>query len=316
MAVRAAALDALARHPGSTRRAVARLSVVFDKKAPPELVARVPAGARPGGHLPPNDLAGFLDHEASDGPDRGRSRRWPGRSPMPAEAKAAILARSRRPRPEVRNAAIEACGSAQDPRGDPRARGARAKDDGPAAEATGAGRDARPAALPVYLAAIADRNPECDARASRPCWRSATWSEATWSRAAARASSPARPLRQSSASSPASARRRLAGDRPVPADDRPGLLRRAVDRLRPRTCRGRGATDQLDRAQGRPEAPAESCSTISRRARAIKAASATTPTARPTSPPSPTPRSPPTATARPCSSSVRAARSSSRSTRK
>ena len=61
--VRAAALDALARQRGADVLR-ARLTVLYDPKAPDTLVARaLPALARDG-IMPANDVAGFLEHES------------------------------------------------------------------------------------------------------------------------------------------------------------------------------------------------------------------------------------------------------------
>jgi putative heme-binding domain-containing protein len=60
MEVRAAALDALSTFRDRPAM-LARLSVVYDKTAPTELVARAVLAAGRAGVLPPNDLVGFLD---------------------------------------------------------------------------------------------------------------------------------------------------------------------------------------------------------------------------------------------------------------
>jgi putative heme-binding domain-containing protein len=64
-AVRAAALDALGSIP-DPKALSARLALVYDRKAPAELLARALPALAQSGSLPMNDLAMFLDHSAPD----------------------------------------------------------------------------------------------------------------------------------------------------------------------------------------------------------------------------------------------------------
>jgi len=107
--VRAAALDALAKFR-DRQAMLARLSVVYDKNGPADLVARAVLALGRIGVLPPNDLAGFLDHPT---PAVRMAALWSlGAAPnVPADVRQAILARLDDPAPEVCKSALSALGA-------------------------------------------------------------------------------------------------------------------------------------------------------------------------------------------------------------
>jgi len=154
--VRVAALDALGNLRGPQALS-ARLALVYDPKAPAALVARAlpPLGRE--GVLPPNDLAGFLDH-ADPAVRAAGLRALTPRKALPVEVRDAVLARLDDPSDEVRAAAFEAAVTLKLREAVPRLVAAASKE-ATRAEATvalAALPDAR--ALPVYLAALHDRN--------------------------------------------------------------------------------------------------------------------------------------------------------------
>ena len=156
--VRAAALDALAgfRGPSSLN---ARFTLAFDETAPAELVARVlpPLGRL--GALPPGDLAGFLDR--SDPAVRVAALMTLGAmQSVPPGVAERLAARLDDPAPEVRKAAIAAIAGQKIAEAVPRLLEL-TQDESTRTEATlglCALRDSR--ALPAYLNAIRDRNPD------------------------------------------------------------------------------------------------------------------------------------------------------------
>jgi putative membrane-bound dehydrogenase-like protein len=163
--VRQAALDALGMIGGPAALR-ARFSLVYDPKAPAALVAHaLPALGRER-VLPPNDLAGFFEN-----PDPGiraaalralASRR---EGDVPPEVRQAVLSRLHDPALPVRSAAMEAAVALGLREAVPLLISA-ALDESTRIEATealAALPDAR--ALPTYLAALRDRNPELRARA-------------------------------------------------------------------------------------------------------------------------------------------------------
>jgi putative heme-binding domain-containing protein len=104
--VRAAALDALAPFRDRTAMMV-RLSVVYDKNAAPDLVARALLAVGTAGMIPPHDVVDFLNHQA---PRVRVAALWtlasfPG---LPAELRPAVIRRLDDPAEEVRKAAISA----------------------------------------------------------------------------------------------------------------------------------------------------------------------------------------------------------------
>ncbi|MDB5349990.1 MAG: putative heme-binding protein [Planctomycetota bacterium] len=156
--VRSAALDALAQIPGRPA-AVARLGVLYDKTAPPELLARALPALGQARIVPPNDLASFLEH-TTPAVRVAAIASLSYRSPAPPEAKAAILARFADPAPEVRKTAVEAAGTLKIREAIPKLLPL-VKNDATRSEATLAlCALPDPRALPVYLEAIADRSPE------------------------------------------------------------------------------------------------------------------------------------------------------------
>ncbi|HMB05951.1 MAG TPA: HEAT repeat domain-containing protein, partial [Isosphaeraceae bacterium] len=164
-AVRAAALDALGMigGPASLR---ARLTLAYDPKAPVALVARAlpPLGREK--VLPPNDLAGFFDHpEPAIRAAALRALTTRREDEVPAEVRRAVLSRLHDQAPEVRTAAIEAVVALPLREAVPLLVPA-ALDEATRAEASlalAALPDAR--ALPVYLAALRDHDPDLRRRA-------------------------------------------------------------------------------------------------------------------------------------------------------
>jgi putative membrane-bound dehydrogenase-like protein len=158
ISVREAALDALSTLVGAESLR-ARFDLLYDRQAPPELVARVlPALARER-VLPPNDLAAFLDHPKA--PIRAAAlRAFAGQTALPAAVRAPVVARLEDADPEVRAAAFELVGNGKLAEAVPallRLSGQPATREA-ASLALLKTPDAR--AIGVYLAAIGDRSPE------------------------------------------------------------------------------------------------------------------------------------------------------------
>jgi putative membrane-bound dehydrogenase-like protein len=156
--VRAAALDALGRLRGP-QAMTARLSLVHDPAAPSSLVSRALTPLGREGLLPPNDLLGFFDNPAP----AVRAAALRGLSPrksVPDEAQEAVVARLDDKDPEVRRAAVEAAVTLNLRAAVPRlvASALNEATRVEAAQALAAMPD--PQAVPVYLAALLDRNPE------------------------------------------------------------------------------------------------------------------------------------------------------------
>ncbi len=161
--VRTAALDALAML-GGPQALRARLMLVYDPKAPAPLVSRALILLGRDGALPANDIAGFLDHPSPAIRAAALLALSPKR-PIPDEVKHAVVDRLSDPAPEVRKAAIEAAAQLTLREAIPRLV-AVANEDASRTEATlalAALPDAQ--ALPIYLAALQDRNPELRRRA-------------------------------------------------------------------------------------------------------------------------------------------------------
>ncbi|GAC1467639.1 MAG: hypothetical protein NVSMB9_09440 [Isosphaeraceae bacterium] len=156
--VRAAALDALGKLRGP-QALTARISLVYDSKAPPALVARaLPALGREK-IIPPNDLVGFLENP--DPSVRATALISLGsRDRVSAEIDRAILDRLDDRAQPVQAAAMKAAVSLNLREAVPRLlRVALNPDTRPAAmEALAALPD--PRAIPLYLAALRDRGPE------------------------------------------------------------------------------------------------------------------------------------------------------------
>ncbi len=160
--VRRGCLDALAQMPGRPA-ALARLSILYDKNAPPELLARALPALGQARIVPPNDLMAYLDH-ASPVVRGAAIASIVVRPPLTSEAKQAVIDRLKDPSPDVRKAAIEAFASARIVESVP-ALIAAAGDDATRSEAVAAlCTMPDPRALPVYLVAIAD--PSRDVRRS------------------------------------------------------------------------------------------------------------------------------------------------------
>ena len=156
--VRAAALDALGRLRGPNALN-ARLTLVYDEKAPAWLIARALPSLGREGILPPNDLAGFLIHTKAS-IRTAALLALTSRKEVPGEVRAAILARLDDPYIEVRQAAMQAVAALRLREAVPMLLSA-AQKDATRVEATLA-LAAMPEAqaLPIYLAALRDRSPE------------------------------------------------------------------------------------------------------------------------------------------------------------
>ena len=158
--VRIVALDALGNLRGP-QALTARISLVYDPKAPASLVARALPPLGKEGIIPPNDLASFLDHADPSvrsaalralTPKKGKS--------LPAEVNAAVLAKFDDKDTNVRKAAMESSVALNLRQAVPKLLVAAMKDEtrSDATLALAAMPDAT--ALPVYLAALRDRSPE------------------------------------------------------------------------------------------------------------------------------------------------------------
>ncbi len=81
------------------------MAVLFDRKSPPELIAKALPTLGITGVLPANDLLGFLEH---DSPEVRAAclDALAGRQPVPSTARQAIVERLKDPSPEVRKVAI------------------------------------------------------------------------------------------------------------------------------------------------------------------------------------------------------------------
>jgi len=156
--VRIAALDALASLSG--RPALnARLGLALDPSAPAELVARALPPLGLGRILPANDLEAFLYHKA-DSVRAAALASFGVEKPLPAGVRAAFVDRLDDPSPEVRKVAIAASARHRLVEAVPRLI-ALAADDAWRAEATRAlAAMPDPRALPAYVAALRDRDPE------------------------------------------------------------------------------------------------------------------------------------------------------------
>ncbi len=157
-AVRSAAIDALGMLRGP-QALTARISIVYDPKAPAVLVARALPSLGRDGIIPPNDLAGFLDH--ADPTVRAAAlRALIGKKSLPAEVRAAILARVDDPSPEVQTAAFDVVAALGLREAIPRLLVAAQKDASRSEATLALSALPDPLALPVYLAGLSDRSPE------------------------------------------------------------------------------------------------------------------------------------------------------------
>ena len=209
--------------------------LVFDPGAPAALVARALPGLAEGGVLPPNDLAGFLDHAdpavrvAALGALAGD--RGPARLPRRARRRAA-----RRPgagRPRRRGGGRRGDRPPAAVPGSWRSPGPRMSTDRPSAGVRALAAMPDPSALPIYLEALARPEPRPPAvgRVGFAGPRRRGPAAAGGVRRGGRARRAGRGGGRAGPD-PLPADHRLAGHRPVRPDDRPGLPRRAVDRLR------------------------------------------------------------------------------------
>jgi putative membrane-bound dehydrogenase-like protein len=156
--VRVAALDALGRLRGP-QALTARVSLVYDAAAPASLVARALPSLGRDGVVPPNDLAGFLEH-ADPSVRAAALAALVGRKAIPEEVRTAVLDRLDDPKAEVRRAAIEAV-AAMGMRGAvPKLLAAAMKDETRSEAVLALAAMPDPQALPVYLDALQDRSPE------------------------------------------------------------------------------------------------------------------------------------------------------------
>lgn len=156
--VRAAALDALGQ-VGGPQALRSRFTLLFDPKAPPALVARALTPLGREGVLPANDIAGFLEHREPAIRAAAIAALNPQRD-VPEAVQQAVIDRLTDRDPSVRRAALAAVADLKLRQAIPRLL-AVANEADYHAEATlalAAMPDAQ--ALPVYLAALQDRNPE------------------------------------------------------------------------------------------------------------------------------------------------------------
>ena len=163
-AVRVAALDALGNLRGP-QALTTRITIVYDPKAPASLVSRaLPALGREK-IIPPNDMAGFLDHPAPSvraAALRALTEKTDPRSriSLPEDLRRSVLAKVDDPEPEVNRAAIKALAAIGSGEAVPRLLAAALKE-ATRSEAIQALAELRdPRALPVYLSALSDRSPE------------------------------------------------------------------------------------------------------------------------------------------------------------
>jgi putative heme-binding domain-containing protein len=157
-AVRVAALDGLGRLRGP-QALNARLTLAYDPTAPASLVARaLPALGREG-VLPPNDVAGFLDHKEPS-VRAAALLALSAAKKTPEEVNTAVVARLDDPHLDVRRAALQAVVTLKLVEAVPRMLRMAQQEEtrAGATVALAAMPDAR--ALPVYLEAVRDRSPE------------------------------------------------------------------------------------------------------------------------------------------------------------
>lgn len=156
--VRAAAIDALGQLRGP-QALNARIALVYDSSAPAALVARALPALGRDGVLPPNDLAGFLDH--ADPTIRAAAlRALTARKEVPDEVRESVLARFADKDSRVRRAAVETSSALKMREAVPKLIAAAldeaTRDDALKALAT----MPDPRALSLYLTALRDHSPE------------------------------------------------------------------------------------------------------------------------------------------------------------
>jgi putative membrane-bound dehydrogenase-like protein len=156
--VRVAALDALSSLRGP-QALTARITLVYDPNAPAALVARaLPALGREG-IIPPNDLAGFLDH-ADPSIRASALLALTARKKTPDEVKQGVLARLDDASPEVRRAAVEAVVALNLREAVPKLLVSALKESSRSEATIALASMPDPRALPLFLAAIKDRSPD------------------------------------------------------------------------------------------------------------------------------------------------------------
>ncbi|WP_406700748.1 HEAT repeat domain-containing protein [Singulisphaera sp. Ch08] len=156
--IRGSALDALGRL-GGAQVLRARLSFVYDPKAPVSLIARALPELGREGVLPANDVAAFLEHSTAEIRQAALLAFNPKRK-LPEEVRQAVIDRLTDKSPEVRKTAIEVLARLNIREAIPRLL-AMANENQVSDEATMAlAVMPDPQALPIYLAAIQNRNPE------------------------------------------------------------------------------------------------------------------------------------------------------------
>ena len=156
--VRISALDALA-SLNSPQALNARLMLAYDAKAPNALIARALPSLGRSRVLPANDLVGFFDHKA-EAVRIAALAAFPTDRTLRPDLREAFLARLEDPSPPVRSAAIEAVASHGIREAIPRLV-ALAEEDAHRSEAARAlCAMPDPLALPVYVAALGDRDPD------------------------------------------------------------------------------------------------------------------------------------------------------------
>lgn len=164
-ALRVVALDALS-SLGGPEALRARFSLVYDPKAPPALVARALPALGRGGVLPANDLSGFFTNPSPAVRASALLALNPKR-PIPDDVKSAVVDRLDDKALEVRKAAIETVALLKLRDAIPRLIAA-ANEESYRTEATLAlAALPDPQALPVYLAALQDRDPELRRQAEK-----------------------------------------------------------------------------------------------------------------------------------------------------
>jgi putative heme-binding domain-containing protein len=158
LTVRLAAHDALTTIPGRQPAAL-RFGVIYDRGAPPELIARALLPLGRAGALPPNDLADFL--EGKPGPIRAAAlQALSTNRRLTPDVQSRVIARLDDEDADVRRAAIDAVARLRLAAAVPKLI-ARAKTRDDAAEATHALEMLPdPRALEIYLDALGDRSPE------------------------------------------------------------------------------------------------------------------------------------------------------------
>ena len=153
---RLAALDALSSLRGP-QALTARISLVYDPKAPSTLIARALPSLGREGIVPPNDLAGFLENE-SPAVRASALSALIARKKLPQGVKDLVLARLDDPDLNVRKSAFEAVVTVKLREAVPRLLTAALKEPTRNDAIFALTSMPDPTALPVYLSALSDRN--------------------------------------------------------------------------------------------------------------------------------------------------------------